>query len=390
MSHHLRWIAVAALIAPDAQAQPAPQTQPLTLGDAARMAARSSGPAVAARIRVDQVRGRAMESRSALLPRVSVSYADGKRTFNTATLGLPLPGFNPNGQIIGPVRTVDARARVAANFLDPAAYGRMLVARASVSSAELEATQMAQQAAAFAGVVYVRAMRAEAQVRARSADSALAVELLGIAQRQLDVGVGVALDVTRARAQMAGIRAQLIAARSERDRAHLDLGRALGLEAGTSVVLRDTLGAESGDPVPAAAEAVSRAQSQRADLGAATASTETARRSVWAVRAERLPTIGVFGDDGLTSNGYANLLGTYTYGLQVSIPIFDGFRISAHARQASAQLKEAEVRQRDVALQVATDVRAALIEVAASREQVDAVREPAPWPHRRSAMPHNA
>lgn len=349
--------------------------QDLSLGDAARLAARNSAPVVAARHRAEQVRGRAAEIRSALLPRVTASFADGKRTFNTATLGLPLPGFRPEGQIIGPVRTVDVRGRLVANVVDPAAYGRLLVARASVASADIEATQVAQAAAASAGAAYVRAMRAEAQLRARAADSALARELLVIAQRQVDVGVGVALDVTRARAQSAGIRAQLIAARSERDRALLDLGRILGLEAGAPVVLRDTLGMAAGDSVPAEDEAVLRAQAQRADLGAATAATETARRGVWAVRTERLPTIGFFGDNGISSNSFANLLGTYTYGVQVSVPVFDGFRISAHGRQASAQLKEAEARQRDASLQVSIDVRGALIELAASREQVDAARE---------------
>lgn len=358
----------------DAGAQDAPQT--LTLGEAARLAARNSAPAVAARYRAEQIRGRATESKSALLPRVSASFADGQRTFNTASFGLPLPGFPPNGKIIGPVRTVDFRGRVVANLLDPGAYGRLLVARSSAANADVEATQASQQAAASAGALYVRTMRAEAQVRARSADSALALELLGIAQRQVDVGVGVALDVTRARAQMAGIRAQLIAARSERDRARLDLGRVLGLDAGASITLRDTLGTTSStDALPAMTEAVARAQAQRADLSAATAAMETAKRGVWAVKAERLPTIGLFGDDGMTSNSYTRLLGTYTYGLQISVPVFEGFRIAAHSQQANALLKEAQARQRDVEIQVSTDVRAALIELAASREQIDAARE---------------
>src|SRR5881394_4092295 len=169
-------VSLAALSASNGLAQSAPQS--LSLGDVARLAARNSAPAVAARFRADQIRGRASESRSALLPHVEALYSDGKRTFNTASFGLPLPGFDPAGVIIGPVRTIDFRGRVVANLLDAGAYGRMLVARSAVNSADIEATQAAQVAAAMAGAVYVRTIRAEAQVSARAADSALAVELL--------------------------------------------------------------------------------------------------------------------------------------------------------------------------------------------------------------------
>jgi outer membrane protein TolC len=83
----------------------------------------------------------------------------------------------------------------------------------------------------------------------------------------------------------------------------------------------------------------------------------------------------VFGDDGATSSTYTHLLNTYTYGLQLSLPIFEGFRTSARVQQQTAALHEAEARQRDVELQVATDVRIALLDLAAGQEQLGAARE---------------
>jgi outer membrane protein len=269
---------------------------------------------------------------------------------------------------------VDVRGRVIANVLDPAAFGRYRSAQAAASGASAEAAVVTNQAASVATAAYVRALRAEAQVSARAADSSLATELLGIAQRQLQAGVGVALDVTRARAQLATTRAQLIAARNERDRSRLDLSRALGLPIGATVVLRDSLLALSPAP-PSEADATAAAVRDRADLRAAVSATETARRALRAARSERLPTLGVFGDDGATSNSYSHLLNTYTYGLQVTLPIFEGFRTSARVQQQSAALHEAEARQRDVELQVATDVRSALLDLAASQEQLGAARE---------------
>jgi len=349
--------------------------QSLSLGDVARLAAKQSGASVAAQFRAEQARGRALESRSSLLPHVSGSFADGQRTFNTASFGLPLPGFDPRGQVIGPVRTVDLRGRVVANLIDPASFGRYRSAQAAASGAEAEAAVVTNQAAAIATTTYIRALRAAAQVNARAADSSLATELLGIAQRQLQAGVGVALDVTRARAQLAGTRAQLIGARNERDRARLDLARVLGLPLSTSVVLRDTLAAVRLTEVPTEADAVAAGLRDRADLRAALAATETARRALRAAKSERLPTLGVFGDDGATSNTYTHLLNTYTYGLQLTLPIFEGFRTSARVQQQTAALREAEARQRDVELQVVIDVRSALLDLAASREQLAAARE---------------
>jgi outer membrane protein TolC len=350
-------------------------TQALTLGDAARLAARQSAIAVGAHYRAEEIGARAREAGSALLPNLSASWADGKRTFNTASFGLPLPGFDPNGQVIGPVRTVDVRGRVVAPLFNPAAFGRYRSAQAAASGAEADAASSAEQAASIAAAAYVRVLRAEAQVSARAADSALARELLGIAQSQLQAGVGVALDVTRARAQVAGVRAQLIAARAERARARLDLLRTLGLPLTTSVVLTDSLGGLPADVGTSEATAIGEARRTRPDLRAALAAVATARRALSAARAERLPTVGVFGDDGATSNSYTHLLNTYTYGIQVSLPIFEGFRTAARVQEQQAVLRQAETRERDLEAQVEADVRGAILDLASAREQVEASRE---------------
>src|SRR5690349_20535927 len=78
-------IVVASLAAGHLYAQGTAQT--LTLGDAARLAAKSAAPAVAARYRAEQSRGRMKESRASLLPHLSASFSYGKRTFNTASFG---------------------------------------------------------------------------------------------------------------------------------------------------------------------------------------------------------------------------------------------------------------------------------------------------------------
>lgn len=347
--------------------------RPLTIGDAARLAATQAATAQVARYRAAEASARAVQARAALLPAVTASLADGQRTFNTASFGFTLPGLNPNGVVLGPVRTVDVRGRVVAPLLAPAATGRYRTAQAAVTGAEAESRAAAEQAASIAALAYVRALRGEGLVVARSADSSLAAELLDIARRQLAAGVGVALDVTRAQAQLAAARTQLIGARNERDRARLDLVRALGLPLDATVVLADSLdGAAPATLDASAAQAAARA---RPDVASANAAVEIATRALRAARAERLPTIGLFADDGVISRQYSHLLPTYTTGLQLSVPVFEGFRHGAREAELTASLRQAETRRDDLLRQAEADLAVAQLDLSSAREQVEASRE---------------
>jgi outer membrane protein TolC len=93
------------------------------------------------------------------------------------------------------------------------------------------------------------------------------------------------------------------------------------------------------------------------------------------IRAERLPTVGVFGEDGLIGKGPDHLLGTYQMGVQVSLPVFDGSRREARGQEQAAVVRDAEIHRRDLKQQVTVDVREAVLELASAREQVDAARE---------------
>ena len=58
--------------------------------------------------------------------------------------------------------------------------------------------------------------------------------------------------------------------------------------------------------------------------------------------------LGLVADDGAIGKNGAKLLNTYTWGLQVSVPIFDGFRREARVQEQQAVVKEAEIRRRDL------------------------------------------
>jgi outer membrane protein len=354
-----------------------PEPKSLSLGEAVRLAATQNAGVEVARFRASQADARVRQRRADLLPSLSAAAIQSQRTQNTATFGFDFRSptgeafFDPQGQLLGPIPTLDLRARLSQSVLDLGAFERVRAADAG----EAETAAAAEQAAGNAAVAYLRAARASAQLAARQADSLLAAELLDIAQDQVRAGVGIALDVTRARSQAAQIRAQLIAARAERDRATVDLARVLSFPVNTPLVLTDSLAGLATDVTVSESEAVGRAISTRPEIKSVEAQLTSVTRSENAIRRERFPTISAFADNGPIARNGRSYINTYTWGLQLSVPIFDGFRREARVEEQEALRREYGVRRRDLEQQVALDVRAAELDLNAAREQLAAARE---------------
>jgi len=375
---------LAALLAFAARAAQGQTTTPqrLSLGDAARLAAQQTAGVQSAQYRVQEAQARVNQAKSSLLPQVEAVPNWTSHTLNSASFGFNFPAqpgqpplLDPNGQIIGPVKFYDFRGQASQSLYDPAATQRVRAARSNVTAASADVATAAEQAANNAAMVYVRSLRGEATLQARIADSALASDLLQIARDQLSAGVGVALDVTRAQSQLATSRSQIIVARNDRDRARLELRRALNIPLDTPIELTDSLDTPVAAPTTAEQDAVDLAMRTRPDVRAVDAQLAAAQQQISAIRATRLPTIGVFGNDGPTGLGLSHLLNTYTYGVQVTWPVFEGGRREGQLQEQEAVTHDIDVRRRDLRQQVAVDVRGAMLDLNSAREQVAAARE---------------
>lgn len=360
-----------------------PAQTALSLGDAARLAAKQSGGVDVARQRVAQAEARVTQRRGALFPDLAAGIAQAERNINSATFGFsfsnPVTGkplLRPDGEIIGPVPTVDMRYRLQQPLLDLGNVAKWRAAQSSVLAASADVQAQADLAAATAAAVYVRAARADAQLASRRADSALAADLVRIARDQLQAGTGIALDVTRAESQLANVRAQIIGARNERDRGLLELKRAVGLPLDAPLTLSDSLaGMPVGDVAPEAASALARATESRADVKALLAQETAQRAASQAIKWERTPQLGLVVDQGVIGQHWNRLLPTYSWGVQLSVGLFDGFRREGRVQEQLAASRETDAKLRDLRAQSALEVRAALLDLSAALEQVDAVRE---------------
>jgi len=358
------------------------ETRRLTLGGAARLAAERSSSVEEARSRLTGAEARARQRTAALFPDLSADLVRGNRTFNTASFGLDFPTapgqepfFDPQGEVIGPVKTADVRLRAELPILDLSALGRRRSAKAEADAALGQVSAVQERAAASAAMRYLEVLRAGAELQAREEDLGLAEELLEVARGQLQAGVAIALDVTRAEAQVATVRAQLVGARHRRETAELALRRALRLTEADELELAEDLEdvVPQGTPVPP--DAVAEALSSRQDLHAVETYRAAAEEEVSADRAGRLPRLSASLDDGYYGRRFGHMLNTYTWTFRLSVPVFDGFQRSAEIQEDRARVRELELREEDLREQIRFEVRRALLNRDAAREQLDAVEE---------------
>ncbi len=94
-----------------------------------------------------------------------------------------------------------------------------------------------------------------------------------------------------------------------------------------------------------------------------------------ATRADRLPRLSASVDDGFYGRTFGRLLNTYTWSVRLSVPVFDGFERSARIREQEAQARELRYRIEELEEDVVFQVRRALLDLAAAREQAAAAAE---------------
>ncbi len=365
-------LVIAALIPVSLGAQDAAPL-PLSFAAAVGRAAGAAPVVTLAGLQTEEARARVREARAPLLPGFSATGSWVNQTLNPDAFGfrsLNLPGF-PSGRRIGPFDLVDARLRVTQTLFDYAGLARVRAARSLLAGVQADSGLTVEAAVHATALAYLRAVRARAVVAARQADSALAEELVRLAQAQKDAGVGTAIDVTRAQTQLVAAVGGLVLARNLEERARIDLARSLGFEADTRLELTDTLAAALPlAELPATRDAlIALALERRPDLAAEQARGLAARRAGSAISAERLPRVDLSAHYGANGLSLGEAIATRQVALQVTVPILDGFRRESRQAEQQAVVRASEVRLAELRRQVAADVDAARLDLGSAEQQ---------------------
>jgi outer membrane protein len=285
-------LVISLLLAPAgiAAQQPTVPQGPITLLQAIALGRTQGVNAAIAQLDVRSAEARVGQRRADLLPKINGTAAFVHQTLNLEEFGIP----GATG-VTDPFSIYRLQLGASQTIFDASVIARLRAARDTAVAAGLDARAAGEIAGATAGLAYLRALSALATVRAREADSTIAAELLDQARQLVTAGVSPAIDATRSEVSFGAVRTQLEVARNTADRARLDLLRALDLPSGARLELADSLGPGALDLPLDPDSAAGFAREHRAELAAERARTSAARRSLGAIRAEYLPSLGVSG-----------------------------------------------------------------------------------------------
>jgi outer membrane protein TolC len=223
------------------------------------------------------------------------------------------------------------------------------------------------------GTQYLAALADQAQIANAQALVKADEEVLRQATLSHDAGVGINLDVLRARVQLQNEQQTLVTDENAFAKDKIALNRLIGLPAEQELTLTDAVPYADLAELPLE-DAKALAYQRRKDLLELEAQLEVTDRTRKAVKYERVPSLAFNGYYGVIGETHGTYHGVFTAQGVLKIPIFEEARFRGESQVAAAQLTG--LRQQIESLRVTIDeqIRASRLDVESSAELVKVAR----------------
>jgi len=321
------------------------------------------------------VEGEISNVRFALLPNMRATAYTNTTELNLAAMGFKassLAKFGIKPSVFGVIQKVDTTGaelsahQVLFNLTDYYLYQAAKSAGAVVEMNRLNARGGVVDAV---GTEYLAALANQAQIANAKARVAADEEVLRQATLARDAGVGVNLDVLRARVELQVDQQAQVQAENAFAEAKIALNRLIGLPVEQELTLTDAVPYTQLAEMPLD-QTLALAYRQRKDLLGLTAQLGVATQAEKAVKYERLPSVtlnGDYGVVGVTEGGYH---GIFTVQGALKIPLFEEGRFHGESQIAAAQ--EISLRRQIESLRVTIEaqIRTSRMDVETSGELV--------------------
>ena len=303
-----------------------------------------------------------------LLPNVSAGLRESRQVINLEAYGFPAPD-----PIVGPFNVFDARVYVSQPVIDLAALNEKRAADARQAAARFGIRSARDLVVLVTVNLYLETVAAASRVESVRAQQQTADTLLTQAQDLKANGLVAGIDVLRAQVQAQTQRQRVIAAENEYEKSKLQLERAIGIPVGQPITLTDAM-PYAAMPAPTIESAVQRALEQRPDYLAARSQVEAARAARKAAMSALLPSLRLDGDWGAIGQTVSAAANTYSIAATVRVPVFDAGRTTARRIESESALRQREAELADLQGRIEYQVRAALLDLTAADQQVQAAR----------------
>jgi outer membrane protein len=331
----------------------------LNLREALRMAKERNIEVIVANERVNQAIAHITQERSGLLPQFNGSASEIRKTINLEAFGINIPNTNP---LVGPFNSFDARISLTQTLFDFETIERLKSARVGKQLSFAELKKVEQDTMALVGTLYLEAERAQNSVALSRALVKQGEERLRLASSRLELGLGTPLEQTQLQAELADTRSRLTQAITESEERRLDLLAALGLSLETHLLFP-----KEKTPSPLTGEGWGEGDNDKQlnliashpDVEVAKKEVEQKKKEKKIVKAEYFPKIVGSADYGASGTSPEEIFGTYSYGGQLSIPIYQGGLLEGRMHEASSQIRESEARLIDMKQQTEAKILSA-------------------------------
>jgi len=296
-------------------------------------------------------------AQSAYLPTVTLN-ASASRSMNSASSNLQVTTISSGGGSSQPFNRFTPI--VTLNYLLYNFGGR----EAQLESAEktLEASNWTHdatlQTVMFAAIqAYYQVFATQAAAEAALVSEQSSNEALNAAQKRYEVGAAALADALQAKTAFA--QAKLNRKKTEGDArvAVGTLANALGLEADYRLdIAPPFLPKPDAEQQTMVHRLIEQAKSMRPDLAAAEATVEAAEANVKAAEAGHMPSISIISNYGYSHTDLPSDTQSWTLGMQVSVPLFNGFNTTYQIRSAQEQLEVKKANYDQIEQTVSLDV----------------------------------
>jgi len=351
-----------------ASAETPVRTVPLTLAQAIRTALDQNPRVQQSLLAIAESGDDRRSAAAALMPSVAAQAIGVRNKYNlNAQMGMTVPGFPP---VVGPYNWHQAGLEAQVSLFDLSLWKKWRASQHAEASTRAQGRAVREEIAGIVVGQYLRALRAAAAVQAGESRVELAEALAKLAENQQKQGVGTKLDTLRAQVQLQTERQRLIQAQTQRSTALAGLGRALDLEPGTRIELKDSLAAPA-LPGTGFQETFQAGLAQRPELAVLDAREKAAVSLREAAQGLRLPTLVATGFYGSTALQSLPSTTTYQVSLGLRVPLFTGGLVSAQVSRAKSEQSRVQEARREVRAQVGFEIQVAQAELDAASHEVE-------------------
>jgi outer membrane protein TolC len=336
----------------------------LTLADAVERGLKTNLGIMAADASSASARAQRIQMLSALLPNLSANTSESIMQVNLAAYGFK---FNVPASlgfaiptVVGPFSYWQAQGAVSQSIWDPVARSNWKATREAERAAVLSAKDARELVVVAVGGAYLQAVATAARIESQRAQVANAQAIYDQAQVRKTAGTNARIDVMRTLVELQTEQQRLSSLESDYRQQRLALAGAIGLPLDREITLSEPLAPEA-VPLPDPQEAIAQAMRLRSDLRAAEAQVDAARQAVAAARGERLPSLDLNGNYGVSGPNPASIHTVYTGTVSLNVPIWEGGRVKGDIEQAEATLRQRESELADQRRRVEQEVRSALM-----------------------------